>query len=73
MTYALQGTVSDRDSDVEIRSPVAFMTPGAFSSPSVRTYSEAAELFPTRAIGVRLGYSRPDSDFDYDSYSVGAT
>lgn len=74
LTYALQGSVSDRDTEVDISPPaVPFIGPLPFSSPGVRTYSVAAELFPTRNLGVRVGYSRPDSAFDYDAYNLGAT
>lgn len=72
LTYALQGSVSERDTDVEISSPLIPLI-GTSSDPGVRTYSVAAELFPTRTLGVRVGYSRPDRDFDVDSYDMGAT
>jgi hypothetical protein len=75
LTYSLQGSVSERDTDVELRSPLIIrlplLTPG--DGPSLRQYSVAAELFPTDRLGVRVGYSRPDSEFDFDSYDVGAT
>ena len=75
LTYALEGSVSESDADVEISSPLLpFLTAGTASDPDVRrTYSVAAELFPTRTLGVRVGYSRPDGDFDVDSYGVAAT
>jgi hypothetical protein len=73
LTYALQGSVSDRDTDVDISSPLLSFLPPGTSGPGIRTYSVAAEFFPTRTLGVRVGYSRPDGDFDYDSYNLGAT
>jgi hypothetical protein len=37
-------------------------------------YSVAGELFPTNRLGVRVGYSRPDTDFlDSDGFDVAAT
>lgn len=74
LTYALQGSVSDRDTDVDVSprpAPSIGLLPS--SGPGLRTYSVAAELFPTQTFGVRVGYSRPDSIFDYSAYTLGAT
>jgi hypothetical protein len=49
---------------------------GSRSAPSARRerYTLAGELFPTRALGVRLGYARWDGDESLDeSYELGAT
>lgn len=74
LTYSLQGSVSERDADLEIRRPFTSPTfPSQADGPSLRVYSVAGELFPTQKLGVRVGYSRPDGDFDVDSYDVGAT
>jgi len=76
LTYSLQGSVSERDTDLEIRSaftsPFTSLTSPQADGPSLRVYSVAGELFPTQRLGVRVGYSRPD-DFDVDSYDVAAT
>jgi hypothetical protein len=50
-----------------------FGIPSATAGEPVRQYSVAPELFPTERLGVRVGYSQPDGDFDVDSYDVGAT
>lgn len=71
LTYSLQGRVSDTDADFEIRSAAPELVSDGASSR--RVYSVATELFPTQRIGVRVGYSQPDSDFDIDAYDVGAT
>jgi hypothetical protein len=61
LTYALQGSVSERDTDVELRPPTAaFGSPSQVDGQPVRQYSVAAELFPTDRLGVRVGYSRPE-------------
>lgn len=73
LTYTLQGSVSERDTDVEISSALIPLLGPSADPGGLRTYSIAAELFPTRTLGVRVGYSRPDRDFDVDSYVVGAT
>jgi hypothetical protein len=74
LTYSLQGSVSERNADIDIRSPFSSQTiPSQLDSPSLRVYSVASELFPTQRLGVRVGYSRPDGDFDVDSYDVAAT
>jgi hypothetical protein len=65
--------VFERDTDVEIRPATVFGIPSATPNQAVRQYSVAAELFPTDRLGLRVGYSRPDSDFDFDSYDVAAT
>jgi putative general porin len=71
LTYALQGRVSELDSQSETRSSLpSLLSENAYSR---RVYSVATELFPTQRLGVRVGYSRPDGDFDIDSYDVGAT
>lgn len=74
LTYSLQGGVSERDTDVDIRPAtlpgIPFATGGG---QAVRQYSVAAELFPTDRLGVRVGYSRPDSVFNVDGYDVAAT
>jgi hypothetical protein len=65
--------VSRIDSDVEVVwPPTSFPTFGGGQS-SRRGYSIATELFPIERFGVRVGYSRPDNDFQIDSYDVGAT
>ena len=69
LTYSLQGRVSEIDSKYEVRS----FPPLGDNVYSQRAYSVATELFPTQRFGVRVGYSRPDGDFDIDSYDVGAT
>jgi len=71
LTYSLQGSVSERDSDIEVRPPSLLFPSG--DGQSTRQYSVAAELFPTDRLGVRVGYTRPDGDFDVDSYDVAAT
>lgn len=71
LTYALQGSVSERDPDIEISSALIPFVGTPPDLDGARTYSVAAELFPTRTLGVRVGYSRPDRDVD--SYGVGAT
>ena len=44
------------------------------SGPTLRVYSVAGELFPTKQLGIRLGYSRPDGESaEAESYGVGAT
>lgn len=74
LTYALQGSVSERDADVELRQPTtSFGFSSQVDGQPVRQYSVAAELFPTDRLGVRLGYSRPESGFDVDGYDVAAT
>jgi len=71
LTYSLQGRVSELDSQSETRSSSPpFLSENAYSR---RVYSVATELFPTERLGVRIGYSQPDSDVDIDSYDVGAT
>ena len=74
LTYSLQGRVSEIDADFEVHAPPpsAIPLPGDSAS-SRRVYSVATELFPTQRLGVRVGYSQPDSDVDIDSYDVGAT
>lgn len=71
LTYSLQGRVSQIDADLEVISapPLTFGDGGS----SRRVYSIATELFPTQRLGVRVGYSQSDSDFDLDGYDVGAT
>jgi len=72
LTYSLQGSVVERDNDVEIRSSTGQLMPAVAGGGSIRQYSVATELFPTNRLGVRVGYSRP-SDFDIDSYDLAAT
>jgi hypothetical protein len=71
LTYSLQGRVSEIDSDFEARSAVPQLVSNSASSR--RVYSVATELFPTQRLGMRVGYSQPDSDVDIDAYDVGAT
>jgi hypothetical protein len=73
LTYTLQGSVVERDSDVDVRTPTGPLTPAVTGGPSLRQYSVATELFPTNRLGVRVGYSRPGGDFDVDSYDLAAT
>ncbi len=74
LTYSLQGSVSERDTDIEIRSPFTSLTlPSLGDGSSVRSYSVAAELFPSDRLGVRVGYSRPERDFDLEGYDIAAT
>lgn len=69
LTYSLQGSVAERETDSEVRSLLLGVLPT--NGGSTRQYSVAAELFPTDRLGVRIGYSRPE---DYvDSYDVTAT
>ena len=71
LTYSLQGSVSESKNDIEMRpQPLGFVS---LDGSSVRLYSVAAELFPTDRLGVRVGYSRPDSDFNLDGYDLAAT
>ncbi len=71
LTYSLEGRVSERDTDIDLRP--SFL-PGITSlgSDSTRQYLVAAELFPNQRLGVRLGYSQPE-DFDAESYDISAT
>ena len=73
LTYSLQGGVSERDADIDIRPSTVSGIPFATADQAVRQYSVAGELFPTDRLGVRVGYSQPDGDFDVDSYDVAAT
>jgi Putative general bacterial porin len=74
LTYSLQGSVSERDTDFDIRPTnllgIPVLTGGG---QPVRQYSVAAELFPTDRLGVRVGYTRPDRDFNVDGYDLAAT
>jgi hypothetical protein len=73
LTYSLQGSVSESDADLVIRPPYnSPVIPSTGGSP-LRLYSIATELFPTDRLGVRVGYSRPERDFNVDSYDVAAT
>jgi hypothetical protein len=69
LTYSLQGSVSKRESEFESRPP----EPLQGRSVPLRMYSVATELFPTERLGLRVGYSRPDSAYDFDTYDVSAT
>jgi hypothetical protein len=60
--------------------PIAILEPpGGISAAGVeleprRTYSVGAELFPTRKLGVRIGYTVMDAESaDDDVYDIGAT
>ena len=68
LTYSLEARVSRSDGELEFLS-----APFGDNGYTQRAYSIATELFPTQRFGVRVGYSQPDSDFDIDSYDVGAT
>lgn len=72
LTYSLQGGVSERDADIDVRPATSFGIPSATDGPSLRQYSVAAELFPTERLGVRVGYTQPE-DLDAESYDIGAT
>lgn len=67
--------MSDRDPHVEIgSSPVPLATfPSAADGSGLRAHAVGAEFFPTRALGVPVGYSRPDGAFDLDTYDVRTT
>jgi putative general porin len=71
LTYSLQGSVLE--SETEFRSS---STLGSADGLSLRTYSVAGELFPTKALGVRLGYTQVEGEgegYDGDSYDVVGT
>ena len=72
LTYSLQGSVSERDADIEIRPAPLLGIPSVTDVPSLRQYSVAAELFPTERLGVRVGYSQPE-DRDAEGYGIDAT
>ena len=72
LTYTLEGRVLQNDVDFEVFSPTTFPTAPSGTGES-RVYSVATELFPTSRFGVRVGYSRPATDVDIDSYDVAAT
>ena len=69
LTYSLQGRVSE--SETEVRSSSSLQ---AADGLPLRTYSVAGELFPTKALGVRLGYTQVESEsYDGHSYDVVGT
>ena len=70
LTYSLQGSVSESSSDTDIRSSLTSLTLQSGDS-LLRTYSVAGELFPTQALGVRMGYTQVESEgYDGRSYDV---
>lgn len=74
LTYSLQARVSERETDVDVNFPTFLGVPVlAGDGESLRQYSVAAELFPNQRLGVRVGYSEPESDFDVKGYDVAAT
>jgi hypothetical protein len=80
LTYSLQGSVSELDTDwMNSWSPAPTGASTFVSSSSTRVYSVATELFPTQRFGVRVGYSRSDTDFGLsveayeNAYDVAAT
>jgi hypothetical protein len=74
LTYSLQGSVSESEPETDVRSPLTSLTLQSVDGPPLRTYSVAGELFPTKALGVRLGYTQAESrGYDGHSYDVVGT
>ena len=74
LTYSLQGSVYKSEYESEVRDPLTSSTLQLGGGAALRTYSVAGELFPTKAFGVRLGYTQAESrGYDGHSYDVTAT
>ncbi|HZF27768.1 MAG TPA: hypothetical protein VE907_01495 [Gammaproteobacteria bacterium] len=81
LAYSLWGRIAETKGTATAHNPP--ITIGSFIFPSITTefdipranvYSAAGEIFPTRKLGVRLGYSRWDGDLALDdAYDVSAT
>lgn len=74
LTYSLQASVSRGEQQTDIRSSVTSLPLASGGRVPVRTYSVAGELFPTKALGVRLGYTQIESaGYRGDSYDAATT
>jgi hypothetical protein len=74
LTYSLQGSVSESKPETDVRSSLTSLTLLSADGAPLRTYSVAGELFPTKALGVRLGYTKAESDgYEGHSYDVVGT